>query len=297
MKTDNYNFENLDSFDEKIKNSLKTNAAPSDKLNWEVKIKMKNAKQTQNHIPIKIIGKTAAAAAISLTVLTAGVFAAVNISENAANSLYNIPVIGNVAQVMTIREYKSNIGENFNADIKQPKIESNLSNAANKVNKLAKEYTDEIIKMYESDMAESNGEGNYNLTSDYCVVTDNDNYFTLKISTVVAMGGSNSFEKYYTIDKKADKLISLSDLFDSSFDYKTYIYNNILEQMKKNMANDESLTYFIPSGDFDDAFAFTNITGNENFYVGDNGNVVICFDKYDVAPGYMGLVNFEVPMP
>lgn len=293
MKIDDFNLKNFDKFDNEIKSSLETNAVPSDKLNREVETNMKNSKK-KTVSSIKIVQKTAVAAVLALSVFTAGVFAAVNISQTAANSLYSLPIIGSVAKVMTVREYKNSASDNFNADIKQPEIADSNSQAAQTVNKLAKDYTDEIIKMYESDMASSNGEGNYNLTTDYDVVVDNDNYFTLKISTVVAMGGSNSFEKYYTIDKKTDKVITLADLFASDFDYKTYLYDEIVKQMKQNMANDDSLTYFLPNSDMADAFAFTKIEDDENFYVNDNGNIVICFDKYDVAPGYMGLVSFEI---
>lgn len=293
MKIDDFNLKNFDKFDNEIKNSLETNAVPSDKLNREVETNMKNSKK-KTVSSIKIVQKTAVAAVLTLSVFTAGVFAAVNISQTAANSLYSLPIIGSVAKVMTVREYKNSASDNFNADIKQPEIADSNSQAAQTVNKLAKNYTDEIIEMYESDMASSNGEGNYNLTTDYDVVVDNDNYFTLKISTVVAMGGSNSFEKYYTIDKKTDKVITLADLFASDFDYKTYLYDEIVKQMKQNMANDDSLTYFLPNSDMADAFAFTKIEDDENFYVNNNGNIVICFDKYDVAPGYMGLVSFEI---
>ncbi len=284
---------NQDSFDNEIKNALQSDIVPSENLILEVKTKMKNSAK-KGISPVKVIGKTAAVAAILAAVLCTGVFAAVNISKEAAQTLYKIPVIGNIARVMTVKEYKSDSG-NFSADIKQPEIDASNSEAAKKVNKLAKDYTDEIIKMYEDDKAASNGEGNYNVTTDYDVVIDNDNYFTLKISTVVAMGGSNSFEKYYTIDKKTDKLITLSDLFEKDFDYKTYIYNEIVKQMKENMKADDSITYFLPENFPSDPFAFTKITGDENFYVNDRGNIVICFNKYDVAPGYMGLVSFEIP--
>ena len=39
---------------------------------------------------------------------------------------------------------------------------------------------------------------------------------------------------------------------------------------------------------------FEGITENQKFYVNENGNVVIVFDKYEIAPGYMGMPEFEI---
>ncbi|MDD6333654.1 MAG: RsiV family protein, partial [Clostridia bacterium] len=37
------------------------------------------------------------------------------------------------------------------------------------------------------------------------------------------------------------------------------------------------------------------IDSEQNFYFADNGNIVIVFEKYEVAPGYMGSCEFEIP--
>lgn len=280
-------------FDEELKTVLKTDAVPDENLILEVKQKI----MSKNKIsPLKVLLKTAAVAAISMSVLCAGVFAAVNVSETAAAAMYTIPIIGKMAKVMTVREYNftTENNENFNASIKQPEIDLGKTEAEKQVNKLAEDYINEIVSMYREEEAATEGMGHYQLTTDYEVLTDNDDYFSMKIWTTLVMGGSNSFEKYFTIDKKADKIITLADLFDKDFDYKTYIYNEILKQMKENMAKDDACSYFIPeSSDINDG-NFTEITGDENFYINESGNIVICFDKYDVAPGYMGIVSFEI---
>ena len=37
---------------------------------------------------------------------------------------------------------------------------------------------------------------------------------------------------------------------------------------------------------------FRQIAENQDFYVNTDGHVVICFNEYEVAPGYMGCVEF-----
>ncbi|MDY3927926.1 MAG: RsiV family protein [Clostridia bacterium] len=34
---------------------------------------------------------------------------------------------------------------------------------------------------------------------------------------------------------------------------------------------------------------------DQNFYINDSGNIVICFDKYEVAAGAQGCPEFEIP--
>jgi hypothetical protein len=40
---------------------------------------------------------------------------------------------------------------------------------------------------------------------------------------------------------------------------------------------------------------FEKITANHNFYINQDNKLVISFDKYEVAPGYMGVVEFIIP--
>lgn len=39
---------------------------------------------------------------------------------------------------------------------------------------------------------------------------------------------------------------------------------------------------------------FETISEEQNFYINSAGNVVIVFEKYEIAPGFMGNVEFEI---
>ena len=41
--------------------------------------------------------------------------------------------------------------------------------------------------------------------------------------------------------------------------------------------------------------SFEKISSDQNFYINSDGNVVICFDKYEVAPGAQGSPEFVIP--
>ena len=40
---------------------------------------------------------------------------------------------------------------------------------------------------------------------------------------------------------------------------------------------------------------FTELSPDAKFYINGEGNVVIVFDEYEIAPGYMGFPEFEIP--
>ncbi len=63
--------------------------------------------------------------------------------------------------------------------------------------------------------------------------------------------------------------------------------------MAGEMAGDGSIVYFYNSDTPDTDFK--GLTGEESFYFNDKGELVIAFNEYDVAPGYMGAVDFTIP--
>ena len=40
---------------------------------------------------------------------------------------------------------------------------------------------------------------------------------------------------------------------------------------------------------------FTTIGSDQEFYINEAGNPVVVFEKYEIAPGYMGALEYEIP--
>jgi Protein of unknown function (DUF3298) len=74
--------------------------------------------------------------------------------------------------------------------------------------------------------------------------------------------------------------------------YADIISENIEVQMKQQMKEDAQKIYWVEEGDIS---PFEKIKADQNFYLSSNHKLVISFDKYEVAPGYMGIVEFEIP--
>lgn len=255
---------------------------------------MEGKKENMKNTAYKYIkrGATVSAAALLTVIVLA------NSNQTISHAMQNIPIIGSIIEVVTFRTYKDKTND-YEANIEVPKIvadeqDESLKNAADEVNKTVEDYTNMIIEQYNADMKASEGEGHYAVDTSYEVITNGDRLFTLRIDTVVAMGGSNSFSKFYHINKETGKVITLEDLFNEESDYINIISNNIKEQMRAQMAADESITYFLDNEETKE-WNFKEIKKDHNFYINDKENLVIVFDKYEAAPGYMGMVEFEIP--
>lgn len=229
--------------------------------------RMKNMKRT---------GVTAAA-----LVLTFGI--AVNASPVVAQAMDGIPVIGSIARVVTIRNYNESTDNGMMADISVPQIDGNVA-----ANAEMDAYAKELIARYEKEVVAQLGqeEGHYALESSYEVVSDNDKYVSIRINTVETMASGAEFVKIFTVDKATGQTVSLKDYLNSPEKLEA-----VSQNIKDQMAEDEGKVYFTEG----EVGSFTGLTGDENFYLNEAGELVIVFGEYEVAPGYMGTVSFTIP--
>lgn len=230
---------------------------------------------------LRTTGTTAAAAVVALAIVT-------NVSPTIANAMTNLPVIGAITKVVTLRTYEDKTNH-FEAKVDIPEIDS----APEAVNRSIEDYANELIAQYEKELRESQGEGSYSLTSTYKVVTDTDKYLCLRIDTTLVMASGTEYTKVFAIDKTTGNIVPLSALFKDRPEMLTAISDNIKEQMKAQMAADSSVTYFIES-DMPE-WDFKELNGDESFYFNEKGELVITFDETEVAPAYMGAVEFTIP--
>lgn len=251
----------------------------------ERKIEMKNQKNNRK-ILIPLISTAAA-----FTIVVVGI----NTSSSIADSLGNIPIIGDVVKVLTFREYKLD-EDTYNANIVTPKIEG-LKNE-NLQNSLNEKYLEENKELYDKFMEEikdlkESGGGHIGVDSGYVVYTDTDEILSIGRYTVNTAASSSTQFKYDTISKKNNVLITLPSLFKDD-SYIKIISKNIKEQMIENNKKDADKIYWVEGID-DTLNSFEQISPEQSFYINKDGKLIISFDKYEVAPGYMGVVEFVIP--
>lgn len=236
---------------------------------------------------------TAVSAAVLVVMLTVGV----NTSHVLAEGLLKVPVVGSIVRVLRFKEIRVDEG-GYHADIDTPRVEG-LENKELE-DSLNKKYMKENKELYESfmrDMEELKkaGGGHLGVDSGYVVKTDNDEILSIGRYVVNTVASSSTVIKYDTIDKEREILITLPSLFKDN-SYIEIISKNVKEQMLENNKSDERKIYWVEGiGDTGLMEVFEKISADQNFYISDKGKLIISFDKYEVAPGYMGVVEFEIP--
>ncbi|OPA75287.1 anti-sigma factor [Paenibacillus selenitireducens] len=222
----------------------------------------------------------------------------VNSSPTFANAFSDIPVLNNIVKVITFREYKVD-EDTYNADLKVPAV-TNLENKKLE-EMLNKQYLEENKQLYEDfkkdmeAMKQEGSGGHLGIDSGYEVKTDNEQILSIGRYVVNTVGSSSTTIKYDTIDKKNQVLITLPSLFKDDT-YVTTISQIIKEQMNAQMKSDPDKFYWVEGApDMDSMETFTTIQKDQSFYINTEGKLVISFDKYVVAPGYMGVVEFVIP--
>ena len=209
-----------------------------------------------------------------------------NISNDISYAMQGIPVVGNIVKAITIRRYFEKEGKS-ELDIEIPVIEDE-DKTSQIVNDDVNELTQRIIDMYNE---EKDPENHLSVKLESEVLENSEDWFTLKLELSEVRAGSNIRDKIYNVDKKKDKIITLAELFVSD-DFKESINNEIKKQMLSRMTEDESVVYWVNNKIED--WNFKTIEENQEFYFSEDGNIVIVFDKYEVAPGAMGTPEFEI---
>lgn len=215
-----------------------------------------------------------------------------NVSTSYAQALEKVPVISSIIKVVTIRNYfYSDDNHEMNIDVPKIESESNSNSAAEDINKEIDELTEILVGQFNEEVEEIGEQGHGAVYADYEVVTNMEKWFTLRIRVHEDAGSSNTYYKYYHIDKISGKVIQLGDLAADSNFY-SIIENEIKRQMRERMEEDTNNKYWVDDAELGEDFV--KLAENHNFYWDENEDLVIVFDKYEVAPGYMGTPEFTV---
>lgn len=250
--------------------------------------------QTLASLPVRIpkrkthIMRSITAVAACMAILFLGVMP--NLSTAYATAAQGIPVIGDLVRVFTIRNYFYE-DDRHEMDAEIPSVnDPESSEASNLINKDIEELTKAVISQFYKELAASSGKGYGSVYIDYEILTNSEQWFTLKLTISELMGSSDTSTKYYHIDRTKGVGVVFGDLFQA----KTYAYLEelIVSQMKAQMTKDDSISYWIEDSVIGENFI--DLDAEQNFYFMEDGSLVIVFDKYEVGPGSMGCPEFVI---
>lgn len=294
---------------DKLREEYEKMKMPEDQVKKMKETIEKGKREMRQKRRLSLIVKGAAAAAAVFVILP-------NTSMDVAYAMSGIPVVGKLVEAVTFRDYqyedernsakvevpelvvREDTEENREEEKKEegtegiPAREETLEKTTAEINREIEEITDKIISEFEENLKYEEGYQSILVKNE--IISTTDSYFTLKLICYQGSGSGAEWDYFYTIDLNTGERIALKDLFQEGADYITPISENIKEQMREQMKADENIMYWVDEEDVPE-WNFKQITEETSFYINGDNDVVIAFNEGDVAPMYMGCVEFVIP--
>lgn len=260
--------------------------------------KDKNRNKQRNLQSYKKIGLTAAAFLVVFTGM-------VNVSPKMAMAMYQVPLLGDFARVVTFREYQF-ADEKLDTLVKVPKIEGTGNEELEKrineeINKKVEEVMAEAeqrAQQYHEDLQKIEGmEGEtrqFDVRVDYEKKYSDGKILSFVLYQLINGPSAEPINYYYNLNLETGEELKLSDVLGEN--YQQIANESIYQQIEERMAADENQIFFGKNQEDIELgiLGFTGVKEDQTFYINEKGNAVITFPKYEIAPGYMGMPEFEI---
>ncbi len=263
-----------------------------EELSKRVMLEIKKAEKKHNKRGL-FMKKITAATTVAILFIVG-----INSSKTFVQEISNIPIIGSIARIVTFRSYETKT-EDTDISVDIPSIEliseelNGLEKGVNeKIYAFCKQYADEALlraEQYKKAFLETGGTEEEWAKHDikikvwYEVKTLTDEYLSLVIMGNESWNSANNQAKYYSFDIKEGKWLTLKEIFGDN--YIQFVEENIRYQIKQK--EEETGMEF-----WDEQW--NGVDENTKFYINSNGNPVIIFEKYEIAPGAAGSQEFEI---
>lgn len=237
------------------------------------------------------------ALAASICIVFTGMFVTtLNMNKSFAQSMSKVPIIGSIAKLLTFKDYEIH-SDVVDAEIKIPKVEGlsdkNLEQKINdeiyqKMKSGVKESEERALEYKDAYIATGGTEEGFRkikVTVDYDLKSVNDNVISFIVYQHESLAAAYAETYYYNIDITDNNIINIEDVLGK--DYKKIIDENVYTQIEERK-KDKNNSFF------EGEMGFNGITKVPNFYINKDGKVVVVFDKYEIAPGYMGPQEFII---
>lgn len=178
----------------------------------------------------------------------------------------------------------------------QQTVSSDISVAAAmsdaKISDQIREVTEKEVRVFEDCLAEETGYSTLRFTHE--VTTDSKDWFSLRMLAYTSPEDGFEQVTHFNIRRDGAKYETLETLFGSKTDYIDILSEEVIRQMREQMAADKEVQYWLDSAE-GPAYDFQQISPTQDFYFDRHGNLVLCFNEGEAAPTYMGEVEFTIP--
>ena len=242
----------------------------------------------------RMLTRLSASAAAVVLVFSLGV----NLSPAFADAVRDVPVLGSIAEVVTLKNYFEQ-KDNVSYSVRQPAVADDQGQVQDDVvNQQIQQAIDtyladaqQRIEEYKEAYLTTGGTEEEFLSRDIQVQVDYQVFSqtedTLSFALYMDENWVNSYGivKYYNLDLQTGQPLTLQDLLGDN--WQSMVNEEIAAQIQQQ--EQEEIPYLI------DESTFSGVTDQTKFYINDQHQIVIVFDKYEIAPGSSGRPEFVLP--
>ena len=252
-----------------------------EELDARVRAGIRQGRTSSRSRGYKVVRRTAGSVAACLAVLMAGL----NVSPTFAAAAADVPVLGGLFQVLTIRDYET-VENGIDYKVSVPGVESE-GNLAEKVNAEIQERVDAHLAQAQADWddykdaflatggtEEEWADREMNVLIDYEIKSQTDTTVSFVVDFAEGWVAAMQQRYCYNLDLANDKDITLADVLGEDW---VGICN---DAVNAKIAADESGLFFTP-----EQGGFTTVDDATSFYLNEDGSVTLVFPEYSIAAG------------
>lgn len=221
-----------------------------------------------------------------------------NLSPTVAAAAADVPVLGGLFQVLTVRQYET-AEDGINYQVTVPEVESG-SALADRVNAVIQEQVDAHLEKARQDWEEYRaaffatggteeewGGREMDVVVDYEIKRQTATQVSFVVTLAEGWVASMEEQYYYNLDLAEDRSLTLRDLLGEDW---VNVCNAAVRAHIDASVDQEGFTYFFAP----DQGGFTTVDETTTFYIREDGTVVVTFPKYAIAAGAAGIIEIPV---
>ena len=223
---------------------------------------------------------------------------ALNLSPTVAAAAADVPVLGGLFQVLTVRSYETVKG-GIDYDVAVPEVGAG-GELAKRVNAEIQERVDAHLAQAQQDWEdykdaffatggtqEEWGDREMNVIVDYEIKSQTDNTVSFVVDFGEGWVSAQQQRFCYNLDLENDRDITLADLLGEDW---VNICNRSIQSQIDESRDEDGFSYFFPP----EQGGFTTVDETTAFYINADGVPVVVFPEYSIAAGAAGIPEFAI---
>lgn len=223
----------------------------------------------------------------------------VNGSPAFAAALSDVPVLGALARIVTVENYQINDREHL-IDVRLPALaDTGDTDLEQRINTEIRTRIDQVLDEAEARaretrdaFVETGGRAEdfmpIIIDVDYEVKCSNGQYLSFVLTKTETLASAYTEYFIYNLDLSVGRELTLPDLLGP--DWKALCDQAVRDGIARSEA--QGGVFFAPGEG-----GFAGVDDEQKFFLSADGDVVLLFEKYEIAPGSMGTLEFPVPLP